>query len=60
MRISWDDMTPRQRRRKKKAMMRQGLLLGCCLLVAAGVGLGLWGLFGSHEEPPAEEPSAQP
>lgn len=60
MRISWDDLTPRQRRRKKKALLRQGLLALCCLLVAAGVGLGLWGLFGSEEEPPAETPPTEP
>ena len=60
MRISWDDMTPRQRRRKKKAMMRQGLLLACGLLVVAGVGLGLWGLLGAEKAPPAEVPPAEP
>lgn len=59
MRISWDDLTPRQRRRRKKAIMRQSLLAAGGLLVVAAVGLGLWGLFGSHEAPPVEEPPVE-
>ena len=61
MRISWEDMTPRQRRRKKKALMRQCLLALCCLTVAAGVGLCLWGLLGgekAHGEQNPDQPAA--
>ncbi|MBQ4577733.1 MAG: D-alanyl-D-alanine carboxypeptidase [Clostridia bacterium] len=60
MRISWEDLTPRQRRRKKRAMLRQGLLVSCGLLVAVGVGLALWGLLASGEKPPMQEPATQP
>lgn len=51
MRISWEDMTPRQRRRRKKALMRQGVLALAVLAVAGGLGLGIWALV----RQPAEE-----
>ena len=52
MKISWEDMTPRQRRRRKKALMRQGALALAALTVAGGLGLGAWALI--HQ--PSEEP----
>ncbi|MBR5538065.1 MAG: hypothetical protein IKU58_09210 [Clostridia bacterium] len=60
MRVSWDDLSPRQRRRRKKAIMRHALLAVGGLMVVAAVGLGLWGLFADPKAPPAEEPPAQP
>lgn len=59
MKLSWEDMTPRQRRRRKKALLRQGMLGLCGLVVAAGLGLGVWALTRAGEaEPPVEDQQA--
>ena len=55
MGISWENMTPRQRRRKKKALMRQGLLALAMLVMAGGLGLGMWALV--HRPAQAELPA---
>lgn len=59
MKLSWEEMTPRQRRRRKKALLRQGTLALCGLLLVGVVGLGAWALTRvGGEEPPAEEEQA--
>ena len=57
MKIAWEDMTPRQRRRRKKALVRQGVLALAVLVVAGGLGLGIWALVRQPvgEEPPADD-----
>ena len=60
MRISWDDLSPRQRRRRKKAIMRWSLLALAALFIVAAVGLVLWGLLTPASKPPAEEPPTEP
>ena len=57
MKIAWEDMTPRQRRRRKKALMRQSVLALAVLVVAGGLGLGIWALVRQPvgEEPPADD-----
>jgi len=59
MRTSRQELTPKQRRRRRKAFFRQSLLAGCGLLLAAGVGLGLWTLLGREEAPPEPDPGKQ-
>lgn len=55
MRLSWEDMTPRQRRRRKRALIRQCVLALCGLFVVAGLGLGGWALMHGAKEPSVEE-----
>ena len=59
MRRSRQELTPKQRRRRRKAIFRQSLLACGGLLLAAGIGLGLWTLLGREERPVEPEPGKQ-